>query len=214
MAASRSSRQAKGSARQRQLLAALDADETRRVLFALLDRHPEIAEDAATIAESELTGIAAAEVAEEVEFALAELEIEDVWDGAGPQSSGEYREPIEVAWELVDDAVAPFLDDLGRRVELGRRAEATAICQGVLLGLYCAAQQPNEVIDQCDDALGEGAARAVELWTKDGRARARRTSAANAEREAMCDFVSGALPEWQDFLFRVIRRSPARRPSH
>ena len=37
--------------------------------------------------------------------------------------------------------------DLTRRVELGRRAEVTALCQGVLLGLYSISQGEGELLD-------------------------------------------------------------------
>lgn len=53
-----------------------------------------------------------------------------------PRADGSYVDPAEAGWDVVEEAVAPFLGDLNRRVALGRRAQATTICQGILLGLY------------------------------------------------------------------------------
>ncbi len=44
-------------------------------------------------------------------------------------------------------AVAPFIADLTRRVGLSRRAKATALCRGVLLGLYRISQGEGEFLD-------------------------------------------------------------------
>jgi hypothetical protein len=105
---------------------------------------------------------------------------------------------------VVEEAVAPFIADLTRRVELGRRAEATALCQGVLLGLYSISQGEGEFLDgHAPDTLEGAAASAVEAWKKGRRNRAGSGVRAR-ELAAMRRFLSDALPHWESFLRRTI----------
>ena len=131
---------------RRALLDALDGAEAKRLLAALLDVHPELLREVADLAEAELGAVTAEDVAENVAFALEGLSPEDIWERAGAQPDGSYMEPAEVAGEVVGEPVAPFLADLTRRIELGRREEATAICQGILLGLYQSSQEEGALL--------------------------------------------------------------------
>ena len=208
MAATRSPRRTGGrvTRRGRALLDALDAAETKRLLATLLDARPELVAEAAGLAESQLGAVTAEDVAEDVAFALEELCVEDIWDRSGTQADGEYVEPTEAAWTVVEEAAAPFLEDLARRVELGRRAEATALCQGTLLGLYRVSQGEGEFLDgHAPDSLEEAAALAVATWKKDSLGKP--AGGARAEEfAAMSRFVSDAQPEWRSFLTRALGR--------
>ncbi len=200
-----------GRARDRRaLVAALGSAEAERLLATLLDAHPDLLAEAAGLAEAHLGSVTAEGVAEDVAFALEGLSVEDIWERSGTQPDGSYVEPGEAAWEVVEEAVAPFIADLTRRVELGRRAEATAICQGVLLGLYRISQEEGDFLDgHAPDTLEEAAAGALEVWRKGSKGRA---GSAPRPRElaAMRRFLSDALPAWGSFLGRTIGRRTAR----
>jgi hypothetical protein len=146
---------------------ALDGAEAKQLLATLLDAYPELLTEVADLAEAELGAVTAEDLAEEVAFALEGLSVEDIWERAGTQPDGSYLEPTEAAWEVVEEAVAPFIADLTRRVELGRRAEAIALCQGVLLSLYSISHGEGEFLDgHAPDTLEEAAASALESWRK------------------------------------------------
>jgi hypothetical protein len=183
---------------------ALTGEEAKRLLTALLDAHPEFLGEVAGLAEAELGAVTAEDVAEEVTFTLEGLSVEDIWERAGIQPDGSYMEPTEVAWEVVVEAVTPFIADLTRRAGLGRRAEATALCQGMLLGLYRSSQEEGEFLDgHAPDTLEEAAVAAVEAWKKGSRGRAGSGPGAR-ELSAMRRFLSDAVPEWDPFLRRTI----------
>ena len=209
-----SARSARGTRERRAVLGALDGAEAKRLLAALLDARPELAAEVAELADAELGGVTAEEVEEEIAFELESLSIEDVWERSGTRPDGSYVDPNEAALEVVEEAIAPFLEDLSRRVGLGRRTEATALCQGVLLALYRISQGEGEFLDgAAPDALEEAAARAVEVWKKSGRGSAG-SGAGARELAAMRSFVSDALPEWESFLGRTIggaRSAPKKR---
>lgn len=194
---------------RRALVDSLDGVEAKRLLAALLDVHPELLSEVAGLAEAELGAVTAEDVAEDVAFALEGLSVEDIWERAGTQPDGSYMEPVEAAWEVVGEPVAPFLTDLTRRIELGRREEATALCQGILLGLYRSSQEEGEFLDgHAPDTLEEVAVSAVTAWKKGGKGRAGSGPGAR-ELAAMHTFLSDAVPEWEPFLRRTI--GPARR---
>jgi hypothetical protein len=194
----------KSARHRRALLDALDGAEAKRLLATLVDAHPGLLTEVASLAEAELGAVTAEDVAEDVAFALEGLSVEDIWDRAGTQPDGSYMEPAEAAWEVVGEPVAPFLADLTRRIELGRREEATELCQGILLGLYRISQEEGEFLDgHAPDTLEEAAVSAVTAWKKGGKGRAGSGLGAR-ELAAMCRFLSDAAPEWEPFLRRTI----------
>ena len=193
-------------------LDALDATEAKRLLATILDAHPELVAEAGDLADAQLAAVTVEDVAEDVALALGALHVEDIWERSGTHADGEYVEPTEAAWAVVEEAVAPFIEDLARRVELGRRAETTVLCQGTLLGLYRVSQEEGGFLDgHAPDTLEEAATLAVATWKKRGGGQ----SAAGARAEewtAMGRFVSAALPEWRSFLTRGLGRMSTRGP--
>jgi hypothetical protein len=71
------------------------------------------------------------ELCEELEF----LEVEEVWDRAGPTRHG-YVEPGEAADEMVGEVMEPYLGELRKLHALGMSVQANRMCMGLLLGLY------------------------------------------------------------------------------
>lgn len=201
---------------RRSLVDALDATEAKRLLGSLLDARPELLAETAALADSQLGAVSMEDVADDVAFALEELQVEDIWERSGTQSDGSYVEPIEAAWTVVEEAAAPFVEDLRRRILLGREEEALAICQGALLGLYRVSQASGEREDgflegHAPDSIKGAARLVVEAWKK-GAARARSGWARRArDWSAMQEFVSEALPEWRSFLTWLFGRAPSRR---
>lgn len=192
---------------QRQTIDALDGPEAKRVLGALLDTRPDLLGEVAELAGSDLGGIDRERVADEVARTVGALRIEDAWVRSGPRADGSYVEETEAAWAVVEDAVEPFARDLERRIRLGRDAEARAICEGTLVGLYRVDRKYGEQFldGHAPDAISDVAGWVAERWRKSGgRARPRRSR----DRTALREFVSTALPEWQGFLIRTIGPEP------
>jgi hypothetical protein len=77
-----------------------------------------------------------ADIASAVCEALLALDLDDL--DTGPRAGG-YIEPSEAAWAAIDNVLAPYFQDLERRVKLKHEDEATALSKGIVLGLYRAA---------------------------------------------------------------------------
>ena len=103
--------------------------EAQVVLHRLLAAHPELAAEAEQIARSSLAEVSFESVADEVEDAVRALDVDMLYNRAGRHERG-YTEPGEAAWELLEEAVEPFLEEVTRHLELGLEAEALEICKG------------------------------------------------------------------------------------
>jgi hypothetical protein len=163
------------------------------VLRALLERHPQLAAEAEQLAKSVVTDVDVDAIAEDVEQAVLDLDLDDLNARAG-RTRGGYVEPTEAAWDLLEETLAPYLDDMRRRIELGLEAAAVAACQGIVLGLYrCQGQTTDKVIGWAEDSPAESAAEAVATLARTSAAKHRRAwrlPAAFKER----------VPEWADLI--------------
>jgi hypothetical protein len=154
--------------------------------------------------------VTAEDVADDVESAVGELRVDDVWGRSGNQPGGDYVEPTEAAWEVLEEAVAPFIEDLERRIALGSWRDAAALCQGTLLGLYRVSQEQGEPFldGWAPDSLEEAAGLVAEAWSRGARRAASKGAGGARERAALRRFVSEALPEWRSFLIRELGPGP------
>lgn len=187
--------------RRRNVLALLKPEEDGSVLRALLDRHPELVAEAEEIATAMMAEADAAALADRVERAVLDLDIDDLGSRAGRRRRG-YVKPTEAAGDLLEEAVNPFMDELERQVELGLEAAATATCAGIVLGLYrCRGRNPDEVLGWAEDFPAEAAAHAVEVMAQE--------SAANHDLAwRLRDPIVEQVPDWAEMIARAAK--PAR----
>ncbi len=113
----------------------LKEGEAATVLRLLLKGRPELAKEVEALAKSVIGEVTIDEIANAVNDEIRALSLDDLNSRAGSHAYG-YVEPSEAACELVEEAVAPFLDDIKRRAEGGQRDAALTTCAGVVLGLY------------------------------------------------------------------------------
>jgi hypothetical protein len=114
----------------------LTTAERAEVLAALLGAHPTLRGEAERLAKGLLEPGDRGQVAGEVTDVLMALQLRDLAERAGRQWGGGYVEPHEAAFELLAQAVQPYLDDLERRARAQSQQAATEIGLGLLLGLY------------------------------------------------------------------------------
>jgi len=165
----------------------LTKDEASAVFRHLLSSHPELIPDARQAADALLATVSLTDIARSVFEALVALDLDDL--DAGPRAAG-YVEPSEAAWAAIENVIAPYFRDLERRVKLRHEDEATALCKGIVLGLYRAEQRGFELLEYADDGPSELAGHAVAIWQ-------RRRRNGSLPRT----FVEKFTPEW-DWLAR------------
>ena len=104
---------------------------------------------------------------EDVEQVVLGLDLDDLNSRAGRHRWG-HVEPTEAAWELLEEAVDPFLKEMKRHIDLGFEATATATCAGIVFGLYrCRGKNSDQVLGWAEDFPAETAGHAVATLARD-----------------------------------------------
>ena len=179
------------------LLDQLQPGEAALVIRRLLAGHPELLPEAEEISRSTLGGVSFESIASEVEDSIRQLSLDDLDGRAGRHSWG-YTEPTEAAWQLLDEAVEPFVEDMKRHLGLGLHEEAFEICKGVVLGLYqCREAGGDEFLGWAEDFPAEAAGNAVTEWIGAGKQGSSGSQPGPNRVSLLREFVDKHVPEWQ-----------------
>jgi hypothetical protein len=191
---------------QESILERLSPSEAQTVLQRLLSTHADFRLEAEQIARGLLGEVSFESVADDVEEAICALDLDDLGGRAGRHHGG-YLSPTEAAWELLNEAVDPFLSDMKRQMELGLEGEALEICEGILLGLYRVHNMKrDDFLGWAEDFPTEAAADAVSIWAgRQERQEAKGTSE-RTRRIFPQSFIADYLPEWDDLIAQASKQ--------
>ncbi|MBI2864917.1 MAG: hypothetical protein HYX94_10205 [Chloroflexi bacterium] len=158
------------------------------VLRALAAGDEQIACRIAKMAGDRLSDVDWEEVADALHAELDALEAEEVWDQAGPKRHG-YVDPTDAAFEMVEDVLEPYLDELRKYQKLGMSAEAMQLCRGILAGLYrFERESTSEFKDWAVDAPASFAAEVAKSW--------KLARPSQADVVALEEFIDRELGTW------------------
>lgn len=178
------------------LLDELQPAEAALVLRRLLAGHPELVSEAEEISRSTLGNVSFESIASEVEDAIRQFDIDDLNGCAGRHSWG-YTEPTEAAWELLEEAVEPFVEDMKRYLGLGLHEQAFEICKGIVLGLYqCRDSSGDEFLGWAEDFPSEAAGSAMADWIGASKPGASGNQPGPNRALLLRKFVEEHVPEW------------------
>lgn len=172
------------------VLERLSAAEAASVLKRVLGHHPELRSEAETLAGDVLSEVSILAIADDVEAAVLQFDYDDLNARAGRHSWG-YVEPTEAAWELLEEAVTPFVDNMKRYLEIGLEGQARLLCQGIVLGLYRVRGGGNDILSWAPDFPAEEAGFVLDAWGKGGK------TGEKGGRQLSRDFTNEHIPEWQ-----------------
>ncbi len=200
-------RSRKNTKKKRSFVEQLEPGESRELLQRLLDAHPELRKEAERMARGLLGEAAFDSIAEEVQYDVESVSLEDLNSRAGRHEWG-YTEPTEAAWELLQEAVDPYLDDMQRYIDLKLEKEALEICKGIILGLYrIRANESGEVLGWAPDFPAEHAGWVLERWTRGTDKPGRAALDKNRRRPRFPRrFVDNHVPEWDNLINTVLSR--------
>ncbi|MCP3936395.1 MAG: hypothetical protein GY708_13595 [Actinomycetia bacterium] len=117
------------------VLEAATSLEKNTVLERILGAHPELIEEAEGLVSGLLSSASAEGTADDVTRQLGSLGFEELAGRAGRIPDRGYVHETDAAWELLEEALDPFLTDIRRRAVLGFAAAAAAIASGTIVGL-------------------------------------------------------------------------------
>lgn len=155
-------------------LDALSGAEHTCVLAELLTSHPELRSEADDAARRLLGDASIEVVAASVICALDELPLDALAMRSGRIRGRGYVHETEAAWDLLQEAIEPFLADLRRRAGLGLDA-AAGVAAGIVAGLYqcrepadgtvVAYAGPDSLSEFADEVMSEASKLGVVLST-------------------------------------------------
>jgi hypothetical protein len=117
------------------ILESLTGSDALSILRILADSDERLAREIDAVAGDLLGEVDVAGMAENVKDELESLDVDDIFDKSGAQRD-EYVDPGEAAFQMFEEALAPFLQDIERYRTLGLSEQASACCLGILQGIY------------------------------------------------------------------------------
>ena len=105
-------------------------------------------------------------VCEDVFSELDGIDVHDLWDRSGSTRDG-YNDPSELSWEMFDERLEPFLDEVFKLLKMGTVERARLCCMGVLKGLRrYERESQSEFKDWAPDAAADRFSALLERWRK------------------------------------------------
>ena len=144
----------------------LSADEAARVLKEMLDDDLSLMKKVYETAVKVAGDVNADAITNKVFSRLNSLDVDDLNGRAGRTRYG-YVEPTDAAWELFEEALDPFIDEMKKNQERGLSAAAKAHCIGIIRGLRRYEEgSSSDLADWVEDAPGEYIETVVDEWKK------------------------------------------------
>ena len=113
----------------------LNGDQALRILYTLVSRDASIASAVGKEADVVISEVDPSGIADRLYDELCSLEIEDCWDASGPQRGGGYSDPIDVAYEMMEEVVRGYTSEMDQCRRLGKHKEELVHLEGIILGL-------------------------------------------------------------------------------
>ena len=112
----------------------LSSDEASRVLRAMLDGDPDLLKKAYGIAQKVAGDVDADRIMNDVFCALDSLEL-DALSGRSGRTKYGYVEPTDAAWEIFEETLDPFIDEMRKNQQRALPSAAKTYCIGIVKGL-------------------------------------------------------------------------------
>ncbi len=130
-------------------------------------------------------------VCDDVFSALDGIDVHELWDNAGPRTDG-YTSPEDMAVEMFEEALEPFLQKVYRLFDLKMHQESKLYCMGILKGIYQYEEDSSsEFKDWATDVPGECFGYLLDEWKK-------RCNNIKDKKE-MKDFISEECQDWSEW---------------
>ncbi len=173
-----------------EIIANLTGDQARSVLGRLVGRKGNIAKAVMHEALQVLNTADIESIGDTVFHSLDCIEVEACWDRSGKQRYGGYVSPDDAAFDLIEETLYPFLQEMRKYINLGFPLQAEAYCRGIILGLYRFVHESHsEFTDWCIDLPGSWADSVFDEW--------KRSKDSEEGIPGMTEFFEHRCPDWK-----------------
>jgi len=174
----------------------ISPDEALEVLRTLVHEDPNLVDKIEKIVNELLSSVVPDEIASEVYWELDNIDVEELWGRSGRTQYG-YVEPQEMASQMMEEALEPFLEQLKRYRKLSFSKAAKNVCLGIMKGLYqFEMESTSDFKDWAVDEPAECAVSVLEEWKGEEQMK--------EDLLEIEEFIKQSLPNWHRFLVRVI----------
>ena len=176
----------------RDVIGKLTSAEALEIIERLCRKSGELRETIAAEAMNLLEEVNLDDIADEVFDSLDSIDVQDCWDQAGGSSEG-YTSPDETAFDLFEEELQPFFDQVERYHELDMPEQEAVYCMAIILGLYRFEHESKSEFKQwAEDIPADCAGNLLEEW--------RERNPEQARIDAMHAFIRERCPKWGDLL--------------
>jgi len=119
---------------KKDLIKSLNQTEAEEVLSTLYNENPELEDKIYDIALKVVSQVDEDRVMNDVFYDLDMIDVDDLFSKSGRTSYG-YVEPHDLSWEMFDDELQPFINEMKVYQERSLPIEAKIYCCGIIRGL-------------------------------------------------------------------------------
>jgi hypothetical protein len=175
----------------------ISPSEALEILRQLANTDKQLKKRIVELAEDLFRNVDVEAVGNDVFDALDGIDVQELWDRSGPKRDG-YTSPEEMAAEMFEEALEPFLQDLYRLFNLKMHQEAKLACMGILKGIYEFGENSgSEFKEWANDVPEENFGHVLNEWWK------KRNSKIKDKKE-MKDFISNEFSAWSEWAIKQI----------
>ena len=150
----------------KKLIQSLSADEAALVLKDMLENDSSLMKKAYEAATKITCNVDADAIMNKVFDKLNRLDLDDLSGRAGRTRHG-YVEPTDAAWELFEEALDPFIDEMKKNQKRKLPTVAKVYCIGIIRGLWMYEEgSSSDFSGWVEDAPGEYVDTVIEEWKK------------------------------------------------
>jgi hypothetical protein len=144
----------------------LNTDEKAQVVGRLLDNSPDLTKTIYDAAMGVVVGVDSNGIEKDVFSELDRLDLDDMSGRSGRTKYG-YVDPHDAAWEMFEEALDPFIDEMKKNQKRTLPAVAKAYCIGIINGLWRYENESrSDFKDWVIDAPGEYVQTVFDEWKK------------------------------------------------
>lgn len=174
----------------------ISSSEALEILKQIAKTDKKLKKKIVELAEDLFRNVDVETVCDDVFDALDVIDVHELWDRAGSKRDG-YTSPEDMAVEMFEEVLEPFLQELYRLFDLKMHQEAKLYSMGILKGIYQYEQDSgSEFKDWATDVPGESFGYVLNEWGK--------RNINNKQKKEMKDFISNECPKWSQWAINQI----------
>ncbi len=167
----------------------ITSNEALEIVRLLARTDKELKNKIIELAEKLIKTVDVDEICEAVFDDLDWIDVHELWDRAGPNRDG-YISPEEMSLEMFEQAIAPYVQEMNRLLDLKMHQEAKLYCMGILKGIYQYEQDSgSEFKNWATDIPEETFGSILREWCKNSN---------NKDKKEIKNYILKECPDWSE----------------